>query len=266
MLTPQEVSEHAFAKATFGGYNMAMVDEFLDELTEDYTALYKENASLKAKMKVLADSLEEYRSTEKGMRRALLAAQQAAEEMVKDAESRKSELVREAEADAHDKIADLRRQVADEEARLAAAQAATADFVAMVREACRKQEESLNSLSFVTAAPTPADLVDETAQAIEASVLKLLAQEDALLAKEEVKAVEPEEEEVEAEEETEGEDDGEDEDGEPVNLYEEITNRNRRDQERARAFEETPAEKDDVSATRRIDFDNLQFGANYDLK
>ena len=37
MLTPQEVSEHAFAKASFGGYNMAMVDEFLDVLTADYT-------------------------------------------------------------------------------------------------------------------------------------------------------------------------------------------------------------------------------------
>ncbi len=30
MLTPQEVSNHAFAKAVMGGYNMAMVDEFLD--------------------------------------------------------------------------------------------------------------------------------------------------------------------------------------------------------------------------------------------
>ena len=253
MLTPQEVSEHAFAKATFGGYNMAMVDEFLDELTEDYTALYKENASLKAKMKVLADSLEEYRATEKGMRRALLAAQQAAEEMVKDAESRKSELVREAEADAHDKIAELRRQIADEEARLAAAQASTADFVAMVREACRKQEESLNTLSSVTAVPAPVDLVDETAQAIEASVLKLLAQEDAQAAQKEVPAAEPAVEE------------SEEQDEEPVSLYEEIT-ANRRDQERARAFGDAPAEQDDVSATRRIDFDNLQFGANYDLK
>ena len=45
MLTPQEVSEHAFAKASFGGYNMAMVDEFLDVLTADYTTLYKENAT-----------------------------------------------------------------------------------------------------------------------------------------------------------------------------------------------------------------------------
>ena len=50
MLTPQEVADHAFSKSAFGGYNMTMVDEFLDELTDDYTALYKENAVLKAKM------------------------------------------------------------------------------------------------------------------------------------------------------------------------------------------------------------------------
>ena len=39
MLTPQEVSERSFAKASFGGYNMAMVDDYLDVLTADYTAL-----------------------------------------------------------------------------------------------------------------------------------------------------------------------------------------------------------------------------------
>ncbi len=47
---------------------MAMVDEFLDVLTADYTALYKENAALKAKMKVLVEKLEDYRSTEEAMR------------------------------------------------------------------------------------------------------------------------------------------------------------------------------------------------------
>ena len=55
MLTPQEVSTHAFSKAVMGGYNMAMVDEFLDELTDDYTALYKENAALKAKIAAIPD-------------------------------------------------------------------------------------------------------------------------------------------------------------------------------------------------------------------
>ena len=37
MLTPQEVAEHAFSKASFGGYNMAMVDEFLETGKIDYT-------------------------------------------------------------------------------------------------------------------------------------------------------------------------------------------------------------------------------------
>ena len=46
MLTPQEVSERAFQKASFGGYNMAQVDEFLDILTGDYSALFNENAEI----------------------------------------------------------------------------------------------------------------------------------------------------------------------------------------------------------------------------
>ena len=90
MLTPQEVSGRAFSKAAFGGYNMAMVDEFLDELTDDYTSLYKENAALKAKLKVLVDKVEEYRATEDSMRAALLTAQRMANTMVEEAEEKKS--------------------------------------------------------------------------------------------------------------------------------------------------------------------------------
>ena len=73
MFTPQEVSEKVFPKASFGGggYNMASVDEFLDALTEDYTALFKENVTLKAKLKVLAEKVEEYRATEDSMRDTL---------------------------------------------------------------------------------------------------------------------------------------------------------------------------------------------------
>ena len=89
MMTPQEVASHAFAKATFGGYNMAMVDEFLDSLTADYTALYNDNAILKGKLKVLSDTIEEYRATDNAMRRTLLAAQQMAEAMVHEAEEKK---------------------------------------------------------------------------------------------------------------------------------------------------------------------------------
>lgn len=89
MLTPQEVSERAFPKASFGGYNMAQVDEFLDLLTADYTSLYNENAVLKSKMKVLVEKVEEYRATEDAMRKALMTAQRMADELVKEAGGQK---------------------------------------------------------------------------------------------------------------------------------------------------------------------------------
>ena len=93
MLTPQEVSTHAFSKAVMGGYNMAMVDEFLDELTDDYTTLYKENAALKAKMKVLVEKVEDYRATEDSMRATLLTAQKMADSIVHEAEAKRDELL-----------------------------------------------------------------------------------------------------------------------------------------------------------------------------
>lgn len=45
MLTPQEAEPHVFPKASFGGYNMLQVDNFLDSLIEDYRTLYQENIS-----------------------------------------------------------------------------------------------------------------------------------------------------------------------------------------------------------------------------
>ena len=92
MYTPQEVSEKTFPKSSglSSGYSMTAVDEFLDGLTEDYTALYKDNTTLKAKLKVLAEKVEEYRSTEEAMRQALLTAQKMAAKLVQDAQVEKA--------------------------------------------------------------------------------------------------------------------------------------------------------------------------------
>ena len=64
MFTPQQIEEVSFKKATFGGYDMQAVDDFLEPLTQDYITLYKENALLKSKMRVLVGKLEEYRENE----------------------------------------------------------------------------------------------------------------------------------------------------------------------------------------------------------
>ena len=110
MLTPQEVSERAFPKASFGGYNMTQVDEFLDVLTEDYSALYSENAVLKSKMKVLVEKVEEYRSTEEAMRKALMTAQRMADDLVKEAEQKRDQILQEAAAEAQTPSARRRRR------------------------------------------------------------------------------------------------------------------------------------------------------------
>ena len=118
MYTPQEVSEKTFPKSTglTSGYNMTAVDEFLDGLTEDYTALYKDNTTLKAKLKMLAEKVEEYRATEDAMRSTLLAAQKMAAQMVADAQAEKEKTIADAQAQAEQILADARGE-ADVQAR-----------------------------------------------------------------------------------------------------------------------------------------------------
>ncbi|MEG1592908.1 MAG: DivIVA domain-containing protein, partial [Oscillibacter sp.] len=133
MLTPQEVSTHAFAKAMMGGYNMAMVDEFLDELTDDYTALYKENAGLKAKMKVLVEKVEDYRSTEDSMRATLLTAQKMADSIIHEAEVKRDQILAQAETEARTRIGQLQQELSDAEMRLRQGQLELARFIAAGR-------------------------------------------------------------------------------------------------------------------------------------
>ena len=97
MFTPQQIDQISFGKATFGGYNMQQVDEFLEPLTEDYVTLYKENALLKSKMRVLVGKLEEYRKNEKAMKEAAAVAQKNAEKMIKDAEAKCAQMMSQAQ-------------------------------------------------------------------------------------------------------------------------------------------------------------------------
>ena len=88
MFTPQQIDQISFSKSTFGGYNMQQVDEFLEPLTEDYVTLYKENALLKSKMRVLVGKLEEYRKNEAAMKEKVANAQRTCDKMVMEAEAK----------------------------------------------------------------------------------------------------------------------------------------------------------------------------------
>ena len=150
MLTPQEVSERAFPKASFGGYNMAQVDEFLDVLTEDYSALYSENAVLKSKMKVLVEKVEEYRSTEDAMRKALMTAQRMADELVKEAQDQRDQLLQQAQAEAQQQVESIRQEVEAEQYRLTCAQQETAAYVQKVKALHQQTLTYLDQLEQIT--------------------------------------------------------------------------------------------------------------------
>ena len=94
MFTPQQIEQISFSRATFGGYDVTQVDEFLEPLTEDYVTLYKENALLKSKMRVLVGKLEEYRKNEASMKDAIVNAQKTCDLMVKEAEAKCPQLLK----------------------------------------------------------------------------------------------------------------------------------------------------------------------------
>jgi cell division initiation protein len=150
VLTPQDVKNKEFTKAVFGGYDMAAVDDFLEVLAEDYSSLYKENAILKNKLKVLVEKVEEYRSTEDAMRMALLTAQKMSREIMDEATNKSKNIVEEAELAAKSKIEEIRNEVREEEQRLEIAKKATADFIAKATELYRKQLDYLLSIGIVT--------------------------------------------------------------------------------------------------------------------
>ncbi|MBQ8881327.1 MAG: DivIVA domain-containing protein [Oscillospiraceae bacterium] len=118
MLTPQEIEQISFGRATFGGYDMESVDEFLEPLIEDYTTLYKENALLKSKMKVLVGKLEEYRDNEASMKDAIVNAQKTCDLMVKEAEAKCTQMLTDANAAAMENAKNADAMIAAEEARV----------------------------------------------------------------------------------------------------------------------------------------------------
>ena len=190
MFRPQEVSEKVFPKASFGssGYSTGPVDEFLDALTEDYAALFKENVTLKAKLKVLAEKVEEYRSTEDAMRQTLLTAQKMASKLVQEAQAEKDQLLADAKAEAAQEVQRLEDEKKAAEQKLAMAQEKLADFIRRSDELCQAQSAFLQSLpELELAAAQPAEQAAESA-VVDSIEQDILSQYDAA----EAETVQPE--------------------------------------------------------------------------
>jgi cell division initiation protein len=179
MITPQDIREKTFEKAVFGGYDMGTVDDFMEEVANDMTLLQKENATLKGKMKVLVDKIEEYRSSEDALRMAILSAQKMGNMIEKEAQEKSDKMISDAIAEAGRITREANQEARVESERLAQAQHSSAEFIENMKKLCRKQMDFLNRLGDADFAKTlqsapAADMseIHETVKSIEETVAK----------------------------------------------------------------------------------------------
>lgn len=154
MITPQQIEQISFSQAR-RGYDMEQVDKILEPLTEDYVALYKENALLKSKMRVLIGKLEEYRKNENAAKQAVASARQAAERMMQEAEAKCAQMKQQVNAEAPaPKNADA--LVAVEKARVAEARKAAAARITEIQSQMQQCIQALDRIKNANVTPTAA--------------------------------------------------------------------------------------------------------------
>ena len=159
MFTPQQIDEISFDKAVFGGYDMASVDEFLEPLTEDYITLYKENALLKSKMRVLVEKLEEYRRNEASMRDAIVNAQKTCDKMVREAEAKCTKMLNDANAAAAENAKNAGTLIAAENARVEDAKKAATAKISEIQDQMKTCIQALERIKTANR-PIPVKFAD----------------------------------------------------------------------------------------------------------
>lgn len=112
MITPLDIENKKFAKQMMNGYSVDEVDDFLDEITADYSKLYKENNETKESVAGLEEKLKHYQSIESTLNNTLVMAQTAAEEVKNVAKQQAEQIINEAQAEAKQTLLDIEQQIA----------------------------------------------------------------------------------------------------------------------------------------------------------
>ena len=183
MITAQDIRERTFEKSKLGGYDMAEVDEFLEQLADELTASQKESSVLKSKMKVLVDKIEEYRGNENALNQALLAAQKLAAQIENEAKEKAASIIAEAEKTVREKLGNIDEQVVTEQKKLEEAKLSSTKFLEGMKAMCNAQLKNLEKITSdyspvnaaapkAAAAQTVEEKVEDTAAIFESKFAK----------------------------------------------------------------------------------------------
>lgn len=131
-ISVKDIQEKEFTEVATGGYDVEQVDDFLDELAEQWGAMIRENLALGEQVKQLQESLDAaeadkvemekklpdynekgyFQNLESAMRESLIGAQRIADEAVTEAKKKAQQALDDAKAQAEKTVAE-----ADEHAK-----------------------------------------------------------------------------------------------------------------------------------------------------
>ena len=116
-LTPQDIQSQQF-HVRFRGFDVDEVDDFLEKVAEDYLTVIQENKQLRERLEEMKNELGTYRGQEKSFQKAIVSAQQIADEMKTKSEQEAEDIVAKAEREAeglrnqaHGEIAALEKEL-----------------------------------------------------------------------------------------------------------------------------------------------------------
>ncbi len=111
MITPLDIENKKFSKQMMNGYNVEEVDDFLDDLTVDYSKNYKEITELRSKVEELNKSLEHYKTIETTLQNTLVMAQTTAEDIKNVAKQQADQIINDAKSSAKQQADELENQI-----------------------------------------------------------------------------------------------------------------------------------------------------------
>ncbi|NMD69428.1 DivIVA domain-containing protein [Bacillus sp. DNRA2] len=98
-LTPLDIHNKEFSKG-FRGYDEDEVNEFLDQVIKDYELLIREKKELEERLKDQTERLGHFSSIEETLNKSIVIAQEAGEEVRRNAQKEAKLIIKEAEKNA----------------------------------------------------------------------------------------------------------------------------------------------------------------------
>lgn len=158
-IRPVDVRRKEF-KSTLRGYDANQVDDFLDELADEFEHAFAENQRLSDEVKNLKERLEQFEELETSIREALVHAQQVSRDLRRNATKEAELIVREANEQSHRILADSSARVERVQESYEVLRKAKQDFANDFRYLLKSYMDVMDNADVATAKEIEASLRD----------------------------------------------------------------------------------------------------------